>query len=104
MEKFHAAARMIYLNRTCFNGVYRLNKKGQFNTSFGQYKNPRRICNLDALRCASHVLRNVDILCGDYKDILQILDMQDQQHDCQGYDDDDLEQQVHECLLRFSRL
>ncbi|WP_295093398.1 DNA adenine methylase [Ruminococcus sp.] len=65
-----AAARMIYLNRTCFNGLYRLNKKGQFNTPFGKYKNPT-ICNEEKLYAASEVLKRAKIICGDYLDVLE---------------------------------
>lgn len=64
-----AAARMIYLNKTCFNGLYRLNKKGLFNTPYGRYKNPK-ICNEEKLRVASDILRNVTIINGDYLDVL----------------------------------
>ena len=69
LEKEYAAARTIYLNRTCFNGLYRVNKKGQFNVPFGRYKNPR-ICQPEMLRAASHALQGIEILCGDYKDVL----------------------------------
>lgn len=68
-DPIEAAARMLYLNRTCFNGLYRLNKKGQFNTPFGRYKNPN-ICNLDKLYVASKVLKQAKILCGDYLEVL----------------------------------
>lgn len=65
-----AAARMIYLNKTCFNGLYRVNRKGQFNVPFGRYKNPK-ILDEEGLRSASELLRNTTILLGDYKDILK---------------------------------
>lgn len=65
-----AAARMIYLNRTCFNGLYRLNRKGQFNTPFGRYKNPT-ICNKEKIVEASKILQNADIICGDYLEVLK---------------------------------
>ncbi len=69
LEKEYAAARTIYLNRTCFNGLYRVNKKGQFNVPFGRYKNPR-ICHPEALRAASDALQGIEIECGDYKEVL----------------------------------
>ena len=64
-----AAARTIYLNRTCFNGLYRLNKKGQFNVPFGRYENPT-ICNPGALRSASDVLGTAQLLEADYREVL----------------------------------
>ena len=70
LPKAEAAARTIYLNKTCFNGLYRVNRSGQFNTPFGKYKNPK-ICDVDALRLASEALRKADILCGDYKLVLE---------------------------------
>ena len=59
------AALFIFLNKTCFNGLYRVNKKGQFNVPMGSYKNPT-ICDEDNLRNISSVLQNVTIVCGDY--------------------------------------
>lgn len=70
LPKAEAAARTIYLNKTCFNGLYRVNRSGQFNTPFGKYKNPK-ICDIDALRLASEALRKADILCGDYILVLE---------------------------------
>ena len=64
-----AAARTIYLNRTCFNGLYRVNKKGHFNVPFGRYENPK-ICNKKAIFAASKALKNTDIILGDYKAVL----------------------------------
>ncbi len=68
--KAEAAARTIYLNKTCFNGLYRVNKNGQFNTPFGRYKNPK-ICDVDALHLASKALQKATILCGDYILVLE---------------------------------
>ena len=65
-----AAARMIYLNKTCFNGLYRVNKKGLFNVPYGKYKAPH-ICDEDALRAASNALSKAEIICGDYLTVLE---------------------------------
>lgn len=65
-----AAARTIYLNKTCFNGLYRVNRRGQFNTPFGRYKNPT-ICDEELLRSASALLQNTEIICGDYLEVLE---------------------------------
>lgn len=70
LPKAEAAARTIYLNKTCFNGLYRVNKRGQFNTPFGNYKNPK-ICDTDALRLASEELKKATILCGDYQLVME---------------------------------
>lgn len=70
LPKAEAAARTIYLNKTCFNGLYRVNRSGQFNTPFGKYKNPK-ICDIEALRLASEALHKAEILCGDYILVLE---------------------------------
>ncbi len=70
LPKAEAAARTIFLNRTCFNGLYRVNKQGQFNVPYGKYKNPK-ICDEDGLRAASEALKKADILCGDYLLVLE---------------------------------
>lgn len=64
------ASRFIYLNRTCFNGLYRVNSKGQFNVPFGKNKNPL-ICDEINLRRASKELKNVNIKHEDYKSVLK---------------------------------
>ena len=65
LPQAEAAARTIFLNRTCFNGLYRVNKQGKFNVPYGKYKNPK-ICDEDGLRAASAALQKAEILCGDY--------------------------------------
>lgn len=70
LEPSYAAARTIFLNKTCFNGLYRVNKGGDFNVPFGRYKNPT-ICDEATLRQASESLRRATILCGDYLDVLR---------------------------------
>ena len=67
------AALMIFLNKTCFNGLYRVNRKGEYNVPMGAYKNPQ-ICNEDNLRNVSEKLKNVQIVCGDYKDSESFID------------------------------
>lgn len=63
------SARTIYLNRTCYNGLYRVNKLGQFNTPFGNYKNPK-ICDETNLRAASEALQNTEIIKSDFAELL----------------------------------
>ena len=67
------AALFIYLNKTCFNGLYRVNRKGAFNVPMGSYKNPT-VCDIDNLRKASELLQEVTILTGDYTCIADKLD------------------------------
>ncbi len=64
------AARLVFLNRTCYNGLYRVNQRGQFNTPFGRYKRPN-ICNRAALQQASLSLRGVEILALDFRTALE---------------------------------
>ena len=59
----------IFLNKTCYNGLFRVNSKGEFNTPFGKYKNPK-ICDEPNLRKVSKSLQNVKLICGDYSDLI----------------------------------
>ncbi|MGQ9611860.1 MAG: DNA adenine methylase [Chloroflexus sp.] len=68
-SRVERAARTIFLNRTCYNGLYRLNNKGQFNAPFGYYKNPQ-IVDSDNLREVSRALRNVDLRVADFAAVL----------------------------------
>jgi len=63
---FDKAADFIFLNKTCFNGLYRVNSKGEFNVPFGKYKNPK-ICGKENLALIHRLLQKVDIIYGDYK-------------------------------------
>lgn len=67
------AALMIFLNKTCFNGLYRVNKKGLFNVPMGAYKNPM-ICDEKNLRAVSKKLHRVTIVCGDYRESADFID------------------------------
>lgn len=67
------AALMIFLNKTCFNGLFRVNKKGLFNVPMGSYKNPL-ICDEDNLRAVSEKLQKVTIVCGDYRQCSDFVD------------------------------
>lgn len=64
------ASRFIFLNKTCFNGLYRVNSKGGFNVPFGKYTNPL-ICDEENLRKVSKALRHVEIKNQDYKEVLR---------------------------------
>jgi len=64
------ASRFIFLNRTCFNGLYRVNSKGGFNVPYGKYANPL-ICDEDNLIKVSKSLQNIEIKHQDYKEVLR---------------------------------
>lgn len=64
------ASLFIFLNRTCFNGLYRENSKGKFNVPHGRYANPL-ICDQATIHADSELLQRVDILCGDYSATLK---------------------------------
>ncbi len=63
------ASRTIFLNRCCFNGLYRVNSKGQFNVPFGKYKNPK-FCDEPNLRAVNKVLKGVRIIKGGFETCL----------------------------------
>lgn len=69
LSPLKAAARMIYLNKTCFNGLYRVNRKGQFNTPFANNKRST-YCDPVEIRKAAELLKNTELICGDYHDVL----------------------------------
>ncbi len=70
LTDIQTAARTLFLNRTCFNGLYRVNKKGQFNVPFGKYVNPT-ICDENALSMAAALLRKSTIIDADYRCVLK---------------------------------
>lgn len=76
MSDIEKAARIIYLNKTCYNGLYRVNSLGQFNSPYGRYKNPK-IVNEPVLRAISKYFNSneIKILNGDYKEALKNLDV-----------------------------
>lgn len=65
-EKSTQAALFIFLNRTCFNGLYRVNKSNGYNVPMGSYKKPT-ICDIENILAVSKALQRVEILCGDYQ-------------------------------------
>jgi len=69
LSSVEIAARMIYLNQTCFNGVYRVNKKSQFNVPIGSSLN-RLICNRNAIMNASKILKKAEIICDDFEKVI----------------------------------
>lgn len=69
LSNIQRASRFIYLNKTCFNGLYRVNSQGQFNVPFGNYKNPRIVDENNLINC-SQLLKKTEIKCADFSEIL----------------------------------
>ncbi len=65
------AARFIFLNKTCYNGLYRVNRQGKFNVPFGRYKNPK-ICDESSLMAASSVLQGAQLRVADFEVVLDL--------------------------------
>lgn len=76
LTEVQRASRIIYLNKTCFNGLYRVNNAGEFNSPFGRYKNPN-IVNEPTLKAVSKYLNTNDIKMfnSDYKEVLEFTDI-----------------------------
>jgi len=72
-EQSSHAALFIFLNRTCFNGLYRVNRKNEYNVPIGSYKRPT-ICDKGNIMAVSQALQKVEILCGDYVETLNYAD------------------------------
>lgn len=70
LDPVENTALFIFLNRTCFNGLYRVNSKGLFNVPFGRYANPK-ICDKQTIFADSEILQKVEILTGDFEDTLK---------------------------------
>ena len=66
-------AKLIFLNKTCYNGLYRVNRKDGFNVPFGDYKNPK-ICDAENLENVSQVLQKAEIICADFEKIDKYID------------------------------
>lgn len=70
------AARMIYLNKTCYNGLWRVNSKGHFNVPIGRYKNPD-VLNETRLRAASEALQGVELSVRDFEEVIKLAQPED---------------------------
>ena len=70
LEPLERAARLIFLNKTCFNGLYRVNSQGQFNVPFGRYKNPK-LCDEPNLHAVSQALSSVELRCAPFEEVLR---------------------------------
>lgn len=70
LSRVERASRLIYLNKTCFNGLYRVNSKGHFNVPFGSYKNPR-LCDEANLHAVAAALSTAHLDCATFESVLQ---------------------------------
>ncbi len=65
------AARLIYLNKTCYNGLYRVNKQGRFNTPYGRHSNVTLV-DVPNLRAASKLLTKAKLICANYQTVMEV--------------------------------
>ena len=72
VSSIERAAMFIFLNKTCFNGLYRVNKKGLFNVPYGKYANPK-ICDVETIESDSELLQRVEILTGDFSQTIDYI-------------------------------
>lgn len=73
LDEIGSSTLFIFLNRTCFNGLYRVNKSGKFNVPFGRYSSPV-ICDEDTILADSQLLQKVEILTGDFEQTFDRID------------------------------
>ncbi|MCK4238125.1 MAG: Dam family site-specific DNA-(adenine-N6)-methyltransferase, partial [Candidatus Lokiarchaeota archaeon] len=71
LSSVERASRTIFLNKCCFNGLYRVNSKGEFNVPFGKYENPK-FCDEENLLTVNKVLKDIQIINGDFKECLEL--------------------------------
>ncbi|GAG95837.1 unnamed protein product, partial [marine sediment metagenome] len=76
LSSVERASRTIFLNKCCFNGLYRVNSKGEFNVPFGKYENPK-FCDEENLLAVNTVLKGVQIINGDFKECLELAEKDD---------------------------
>lgn len=76
LTKAERAARILYLNKTCYNGLYRVNKKNEFNVPMGSYKNPK-VLHLDVLRTANLALQMTQVEVKDFREIVKVAEAGD---------------------------
>ncbi len=76
MTDIEKASRIIYLNKCCYNGLYRVNSKGQFNVPFGKYKNPN-FCDEENLIAVNKVLKNIEIFQSSFEICLEFAEKGD---------------------------
>ncbi|MBA7505122.1 Modification methylase DpnIIA [subsurface metagenome] len=76
LSSIERASRTIFLNKCCFNGLYRVNSKGEFNAPFGKYENPK-FCDEENLLAVNMILKDIQIINGDFKECLELAEKDD---------------------------